>query len=82
MKTAKIKLENIKSSDGWSELAFDLMFEKFEANHSNLDEDVVADKFHDDVLAKKFQYREFANLEIEFDEEFNIVGGKLIPFKS
>ena len=78
MKTAKITLNNIKSSDGWGELAFELKFKKFKSKYPELDEDEISDKFYTEIISKKFQYGEFANLEIEFDEDFNIVGGKIL----
>ena len=28
-----------------------------------------------------FQYGEYANIEIEVDENLNIIGGRIIPFK-
>ncbi len=77
MKTAKIKLTSIKDSDGWNELAYDLKFENFKKEHPNLNEEELADKFYTDIVSKKFKYGEFANLEIIFDENFNIVGGKI-----
>lgn len=77
MKTAKIRLESIKLSDGWSELAFDLKWDKFLEEHKHLDEDEVADKFYNEVIEKNFKWGEYANLEIEFDENFRIIGGKI-----
>lgn len=62
MKTAKIELSNIKSSDGWGELAFEL----------GKTEDEISDIF---------EYGEYGSIEIIVDENLNIVGGKIIPFK-
>ena len=78
MKTSKIELNSIKSSDGWYSLAYELKFDKFKEEHKHLDEDEISDKFYTEVVSKNFKYGEFANLEIEFDENFNIVGGGLI----
>jgi len=77
MKTAKIKIESIKASDGWMELAHELLWDKFEKEHPGLDEDELSDKFYTEVVQKKFQYGEFANIEIEVDENFNIVCGHI-----
>lgn len=76
-KTAMVQLDSIKSSDGWSSLAYELKFNKFEEEHKHLNEDEIADKFYEEVICKSFKYGDFANLEIEFDEDFNIVGGKI-----
>ncbi|CAG7580383.1 MAG: hypothetical protein SLAVMIC_00388 [uncultured marine phage] len=76
---SKIILNDIKSSDGWMELAYNLNFKKYMKDHPELNEDEASDKFYEEVISDKFKYGEFANLEIEFDENFNIVGGKLLP---
>jgi SOS response regulatory protein OraA/RecX len=78
MKTATIRLESIKDSDGWMELAYDLLFEKFKTEHPDLNEDDASDKFYQEVVSKKFRYGEYANLEIKVDENFNIIGGKIL----
>lgn len=80
MKTEKIILKSIKDY-GWSELAYSLKFDKFCMNNPGLEEDELSDKFYTEVINKKFQYGEFANIEIIFDEDFNIIGGKIIDFK-
>ncbi len=77
-KTAKIRLESIKSSDGWMELAHTLKFEEFQKEHQEMDEDEISEKFYKEIVENKFRYGEFADIEIEFDEDFNIVGGKLL----
>lgn len=77
MKTVKITLESIKDSDGWEELAHSLLFDKFQKQHPELEEDDLYDKFYEDVICKKFKYGEYANIEIEVDENFNIVGGRI-----
>lgn len=69
MKTAKILIQNYKDSDGWFSLCSDLGLLKDE-NESH------------DIVYKYFQYGEYANIEIIIDENFNIVGGKIIPFKN
>lgn len=82
MATGKIKLESIKDSDGWNELAYTVAFEKFKKEHPEIeDEDDLSDEFYQEVIAKTFEYGEYADLEIEVDENFNIIGGKIIPFK-
>lgn len=77
MATGKITLENIKDSDGWMGLAYEAAFGKFKDEHPNLDEDELNDKFQEEVVYKKFEYGEYANLEIEVDENFNIIGGRI-----
>jgi uncharacterized membrane protein YheB (UPF0754 family) len=78
VKTAKITLESIKASDGWMSIAYELKFDQFKNEHPELDEDELSDKFHTEVVYKKFQYGEFANIELIVDENFNIVGGKIL----
>lgn len=77
MKTAKIILESIHNSDGWADLVYQLKFEQFEKEHPEMGEDEISELFYKEVTSKKFKYGEFANLELEFDENFNIVGGKI-----
>lgn len=77
-KTAKIRLDSIKDSDGWMELAHTLKFEQFKKEHQGMDEDELNDKFYTEIVEKKFRYGEIADIEIEFDEDFNIVGGKIL----
>lgn len=79
MKTEKIIL-NVKDY-GWSDLAYTLQFDKFKSNNPGMNEDELSDKFYTEVIAKKFQYGDFADILIIFDEDFNIVGGKIIDFK-
>lgn len=78
MKTAKIILQNVKDSDGWSQLVRELQFEKFEKENPELDEEELNDKFYTERISSNFEYGEIANLEIEFDENLKIIGGKLI----
>ena len=78
MKTAKVTLNSIKDSDGWMELAHTLKFEQFQKENPGLDEDELSDKFYTEIVLKKFEYGEYANIEIEVDENFNIVGGKIL----
>lgn len=77
MKTVKIKLESIKDSDGWIQLTHTLLFEKFKNDNKNLNEYELSDKFYLEVIEKKFRYGEYANIEIEVDEDFNIISGKI-----
>jgi len=78
MKTAKITLINIKDSDAWCELATKLKYEDFKKENPDLDEDELSDKFYREVISKKFMYGEYGALELHVDENFNIVGGKII----
>ena len=77
-KTASITLENIKCTDGWYELATDVLFDDFKKKHLDLDEDELHDMFYEKVCTI-FKYGEYANLTIEVDENLNIVGGKIHP---
>ncbi|MFW6225483.1 MAG: hypothetical protein ACOC2W_02705 [bacterium] len=76
-KTFKITLKSIKDSDGWVELAYYLKFDEFQKNNPSLNEDELHNKFYNEVIYKNFKYGEYANLEIEVDENFNIIGGKI-----
>jgi hypothetical protein len=78
MKTATITLDSIKDSDGWMELAHTLKFEQFKKEHPELDENVLSDRFYKEVVEPRFQYGEYANIRIEVDENFNIIGGKIL----
>ena len=78
MKTAKMTFNSIKDSDGWMELAHTLLFDKFKKEHSNLNDDELSDKFYNEIVSKKFKYGEFGDFEIIVDENFNIVGGKIL----
>lgn len=78
MKTSKITLESIKESDGWIELAYDVAFDNFQKEHPDLEEDALHEKFKEEVVYKRFKYGEYADIEIEVDENFNIVGGKIL----
>ena len=77
-KTVKITLDSIKGSDMWMELAYELKFEQFKNEHPEMDEEEIDDKFYTEIVIKKFKYGEYADIEIEFDENFNIVGGKIL----
>lgn len=81
MKTSKIILESIKDTDGWYQLAYELKFEAFKKEHPFLDEDTLHEFFHEQVVHNYFQYGEYANIEIEIDENFNIVGGEILKLK-
>ena len=76
-KTAKISFDNLKDPDGWNELIHELKWNKFEAEHPDLDEDELCEKFYKEIVSKTFQYGEFGAIEIEVDEDLNIVGGKV-----
>ena len=68
MKTAKINIESYKDSDGWFSLCSELGLLKEENGEQN-----------HDIVYKMFEYGEYADMEIIIDENFNIVGGKIIP---
>ena len=77
MTTAKIILKSIKNY-GWAEIAYKLKFDEFiKLNPDITDENILIDKFHTDVILKKFQYGEYANIELIIDDNFNIIGGKI-----
>lgn len=78
MKTAKMKITSIKDSDGWVELIYKLKFEDFKIDNPNLSEDELHDKFYTDVILKKIKHGEFADIEIEVDSNFKIVGGSIL----
>ena len=61
-KTASIDLENIKCTDGWTELCMDLAYGEG-TDHSKCNE--------------MFEYGEYGSITIEVDKNFNIVGGMI-----
>lgn len=77
MKTAKIKIVDHKNTS-IEELAYSLLFPKFEKDNPNLEDDDLHDKFYKEVISKWFDYGEYISLEVEIDENFNIIGGKII----
>ena len=80
MKTKKIIIGDIKMPDGWSDLAWDLKFDDFKKTHPELDiEEELPDAFYGEVISKMFKWGDFGKIEIVVDENFNIVGGKIIP---
>jgi hypothetical protein len=80
-KTSTISLDSIKDSDGWMELVHELKFEQFKNENSELDKGELYDKFYTEIVSKIFEHGEYANIEIEIDEDLNIVGGRIIPYK-
>jgi len=80
MKTVKMTIESYYPS-GWYELANDLLFEKFKKDRPHHNPKELDDDFYNLVVNQIFEYGEFANIEIEVDEDLNIVGGRIIPFK-
>jgi len=74
----EIVLRNIKDSDIWMELTHDLKWNQFKKENPNLNEDELSDKFYEKVVHKYFYYGEYANILLQVDENFNIVGGKFI----
>jgi len=81
VKTTSIQIDNIKDSDGWASLAYDLKYKAFAEAHPGMHEDDISELFYIEVISKTFEYGEFANIEIEVDEKFNIVGGKILEHK-
>lgn len=79
IKTAKISLTQVKDSDGWGDLAHELLYEKYKKENPTLDEEEeLPDSFYENITSKKFKYGEFADLEIIVDQDFNIVGGTIL----
>lgn len=83
MKTKTIEIADIKLADTWNELAHDVAFEKFQKEHPELNDsdDELYLKFNDVVISKYFKFGEYGTIEIVVDQNFNIVGGKIIPIK-
>lgn len=78
MKTSKITLTSIKDSDGWADIAYNLKYESYKKEHPEItDEDELSERFYKEVISKKFKYGEYADLELEIDENFNIIGGRI-----
>jgi len=77
MRTSKITLEEVKSSDGWNELMYDLLFEKYKLEHPELDDNEASDKFYTEKILSNFKWGDFGTITIEVDENLNIVGGKI-----
>jgi hypothetical protein len=63
MRTAKITLYNIKESDGWFQLCSTLF---------------PNEEGENEKCYEMFKYGEYGTLEIIVDENFNIIGGKII----
>jgi len=59
------------------ELAYELKFDNFKKEYPKLNEDELNDKFFKEIVLKKFRYGEYADIEIEIDENFNIIGGQI-----
>lgn len=70
MKTTKIIIEDYKDTS-ISEVIYDLFPSQSKDDNERLDNQIY----------KVFQYGEFLNMEVEVDENLNIVGGRIIPFK-
>ena len=81
MKTKTLIIENIKMPDGWTDLAWELKFEKYKEDHPELDpEEELPNAFYEEVVSKMFKYGEFGKIEITVDENFNIKEGRILPF--
>lgn len=72
MKTAKIVLSNIKQCDAWADVCHQLGLCKIKDEEGD---------FTGEEIYNIFEYGEYGNLEIIIDENLNIIGGKIIPFK-
>lgn len=77
LKTAKIVLNTLKDPDAWRDLSHELLFEQFRNTHPALEDAVLNEKFYKEIIYKKFRCGEYANIELEIDENFNVVGGKI-----
>jgi hypothetical protein len=79
-RTATMYLGSIKDPDGWQELLFELIplapeeQEEWDENHPN-------EKRRQELSKRFFEFGEYANVELVFDENLNIVGGRLVPLK-
>jgi len=68
-------LSSIKDPDGWSNILYEII--PFDPEDDDAEDrndakrDAMSDRF--------FEYGEYANLEIEFDADLNIVGGRVVP---
>ena len=71
-KISKIKISDVKNSDGYYELCNDLFGH---LNSEDEDEEPESNK----ICRKIFKYGEYGTFEIIVDEDFNIIGGKIIP---
>lgn len=78
MRTERITLKSIKDSDAWVDLAFKLKFDNFRIENPDLTEDELLEKFHSEVIYEKFRHGEYADIELVIDENFNIVGGRIL----
>lgn len=82
MKTEKITIERIKDDGSWSDAIRSLTFDKFRSQHPEVtDEDELEDLYYDEVPSKLMEWGEYLDIEVKIDENFNIVGGRIIPFK-
>ena len=73
MKKATIILESVKDSDGYFELCAKL------GHMPDVEDDygeIVTDYRK---VYKMFKYGEYGTFELEIDENFNIIGGRVIP---
>jgi len=75
-KTATLKLKSIKSSDSYFELCSTL----FPYTDKEMEDDEV-EPVANQKCYEMFKYGEYGDFEIIIDENFNIIGGKVIPPK-
>jgi hypothetical protein len=79
-RTATMYLGSLKDPDGWQELLYELIplapeeKEEWDENHPN-------EKRRSELSKRFFEFGEYANVELVFDENLNIVGGRLVPLK-
>jgi len=76
--TATITLSSIKDPDGWQDLLYQLI-PMSDEEKEDFDEDHPNEKRRRALSDRFFEFGEYANVELTFDEDLNIVGGRLIP---
>lgn len=76
MKTAKMVIESYKDPDGWMNMLTELGLVTTDGDGND-----TSTKENLDLVARHFDYHEYASLEIEVDENLNIVGGRFIAKK-
>jgi len=73
MKTIKIEIEEYKDTS-LIQVVYDLFCDNIELTDEENDE-------LGEMSSKIFEYSEYLNAEIIIDENLNIIGGRIIPFK-
>lgn len=75
MKTAKLILDSIKDPDKFTEMCWELGLIREDDRGRDYD------SVESPLVAKHFEFHEYASIEIEVDENLNIVGGRFLPIK-